>query len=46
MSLAELNDMDPRPFFPQTWTNWREALRVVAHRPYLKSTTSLALSVG
>ena len=29
-----------------TWTNWREALAVVAHPPYLKKTSRIALIVG
>jgi membrane protein required for beta-lactamase induction len=29
-----------------TWTNWHEAMRVVAHRPYLKRTLLVALIVG
>ena len=29
-----------------TWTTWREALRVVAHRPFLKRTVRVALIVG
>ncbi len=28
------------------WTNWREALRVVVYRPYLKRTLLVALVVG
>jgi|SRR5579863_5267574 len=31
---------------PLTWTSWREALRVVGHRPHLKRTTAIAVSVG
>lgn len=29
-----------------TWTNWREALRVVAYRPHLRKTVSVGLLVG
>ena len=29
-----------------TWTTWREALRVVAHRPHLRKTLTIALIVG
>ena len=31
---------------PLTWENWREALRVVMHRPHLQKTTLIALGVG
>ena len=31
---------------PPTWATWREALRVVGHRPHLRKTTSIALVVG
>lgn len=29
-----------------TWSNWRGALRVIAHGPHLKRTASVALVVG
>ena len=29
-----------------TWENWREAARVVAHRPHLRKTVGVALVVG
>ena len=29
-----------------TWTNWREAFRVVLYPPHLKKTSLIALAVG
>jgi len=31
---------------PVTWSNWREALRVIGHGPHLRRTASVALVVG
>ena len=31
---------------PPTWVGWREALGVVAYRPHLRKTVSIALVVG
>lgn len=31
---------------PPTWSSWREALAVVAYRPHLRQTATIALMVG
>jgi hypothetical protein len=31
---------------PPTWSGWREAIGVIAYRPHLRKTVSIALAVG